>query len=96
MTWHSASVAPSSKPAWRRHPALLHAAQAVTAAEIPILVISGGWSPAFDAICRVVARLTNGRYETVRSPNHFPQMQNAEAFNALVDAFAREAETRRS
>ncbi len=76
-------------------PALLHAAQTVLASKIPILVISGGWSPAFDAISQVVARLTNGRFVTVRSSNHFPQMENPEVFNDLVDGFAREADTRR-
>ena len=73
-------------------PALQHAAQAVAAAKIPTLIITGGWNPAFDAIGQVVARLTNGRFATVRAPNHFPQMENPEALNDLLDAFAREAE----
>ncbi len=74
-------------------PALHEAAQTIRAANIPVLAISGGWSPAFDAICQVVARLTNGRTVTVKSPTHFPQLENAEEFNRVVEAFMREAKS---
>ena len=63
----------------------------VADARIPVLVISGGWSPAFDAIAEMVARVTGGRAERVTSPNHFPQQSAPEKFNEVVDAFLREA-----
>ena len=76
-------------------PTALHeAAQTILAAKIPVLAISGGWSPAFDAICHVVARLTNGRVATVRSPTHFPQLENPAEFNQVVEMFMHEADSR--
>jgi hypothetical protein len=38
--------------------------------EIPVLVITGGWSPGRDAMGEVVAGLTGGKHVTVRSPDH--------------------------
>ena len=75
-------------------PALHEAAQTIRAAKIPVLAICGGWNPAFDAICRVVARLTDGRVTTVQSPSHFPQLENPAEFNQVIEAFMQEAEAR--
>ena len=69
---------------------LRSALAAVADARIPVLAISGGWSPAFDAIAEMVARVTGGRAERVTSPNHFPQQSAPEKFNEVVDAFLRE------
>lgn len=68
------------------------AAEAVAKAGIPVLVISGGWSPAYVAVGDLVAKLTHGRHVIVKSPSHFVQLASAEAFNQAVDAFMREAE----
>ncbi len=76
--------------------ALRRAVAAVSDAGLPVLVISGGWSPGFDAIGDVVARLTDGRHVTVASPNHFPQLENPDAFNQVVEAFMREADRGRA
>ena len=70
---------------------LRQAAEAVAKAGIPVLVISGGWSPTIEAVAEVAARATGGRHATVESPNHFPQLENAGEFNAVVDAFMRES-----
>jgi pimeloyl-ACP methyl ester carboxylesterase len=67
---------------------LRKAAEIVAAAKIPVLVISGGWSPTFDAVSELAAQLTNGRHIIVPSPNHFPQQSNPNAFNAALLAFA--------
>ena len=75
-------------------PALHEAAETIRAAKIPVLAISGGWNPAFDAICRVVARLTEGRVATIQSPTHFPQLENPAEFNQAIEAFMQEAESR--
>ncbi len=72
------------------------AAAAVAHAGIPVLVITGGWSPSFDAVGDLAARLTHGRHVVVRSPNHFPQLANADEFNTVVDAFLREADRARA
>ena len=67
------------------------AARVVHDAGVPVLVITGGWSPSIDATGDVVARLTGGRHVIVRSPNHFVQQSSATAFNDEVDTFLREA-----
>ena len=72
--------------------AFLQAAQAVARAGIPVLVISGGWSPAYVAVGELTAKLTGGRHVIVPSPSHFVQLASPSAFNDAVDAFMREAE----
>jgi pimeloyl-ACP methyl ester carboxylesterase len=67
---------------------LRKAAEIVAAAKIPVLVISGGWSPTLDAISELAAQLTNGKHIIVPSPNHFPQQINPEAFNSVLLSFA--------
>ena len=76
-------------------PVLKQAAEAIARAHIPTLVISGGWSPFFDAVSANAARLTGGRHVIVRSPNHFVQLAGAEEFNAVVDEFMRDADRTR-
>lgn len=75
-------------------PVMRAAAEAVARAGVPVLVVSGGWSPMFDFVSEVAARLTGGRFEIVAAPNHFLQAVSAEAFNTLVDRFMREADAR--
>ena len=69
--------------------ALGEALAAVSRARIPTLTISGGWSSAFDAIAKMVARVTGGEHAIVESPNHFVQQASADAFNDRVDNFLR-------
>ena len=73
-------------------PTLLEAAKIVAEAKIPVLIISGGWNPSIDAVAEIVARVTGGRHVVVTSPNHFPQLENADEFNSVVDAFMRRDE----
>jgi pimeloyl-ACP methyl ester carboxylesterase len=60
------------------------AADTVAAAKIPVLVISGGYSPTFNAIGELAAAITHGEHIIVRSINHYPQLTNAEEFNTAV------------
>lgn len=70
-------------------PESLRAAAATVAnAKIPVLTISGGWSPVFDAVSQIGAELTNGQHVIVPSKNHFPQFENPEMFNSIVGDFA--------
>ena len=69
---------------------LRKAAETVAQAKIPVLVISGGWSPTFDAIGELAATLTGGKHVIVPSPNHFPQLANPEVFNSTILSFANE------
>ena len=66
---------------------LRSAAEAVAKARIPVLVITGGWSPTFDAVGELAAELTGGKHVIVPSPNHFPQQMNPDAFNDVVSTF---------
>jgi pimeloyl-ACP methyl ester carboxylesterase len=63
------------------------------AAGIPLLVVTGGWSPAFEAASDVVAATGGGRRAVVESPHHFPQRVSGE-FNEILAAFMRENESR--
>ena len=76
-------------------PVLRQAAETVARAHVPVLVVTGGWSPFFDAVGALAARLTGGRHVIVRSPNHFVQLAGADEFNTVVDAFMREADQAR-
>ena len=67
-----------------------HAAKTVAQPTIPVLVVTGGWSPSFDAIGAIAARLTRGRHVVVPAPNHFIQQSNAGEFNKIADTFMRE------
>ena len=73
---------------------ILEAIETVKKAHIPVLIITGGWSPSFDATGDVLARLLDGRHVIVRSPNHFVQYSNAEEFNSVVSDFMRSADKR--
>jgi pimeloyl-ACP methyl ester carboxylesterase len=70
---------------------LRQAARAVADARIPVLVVTGGWSPTFEAVGAIAAELTGGRHVVVTSPNHFVQMAAADAFNQVVAEFMRAA-----
>jgi pimeloyl-ACP methyl ester carboxylesterase len=69
---------------------LIGAARAVVAAQLPVLVISGGYTPNQDSIGRALARMLAGRHVIVPAPNHFVQEANPDEFNDVVDAFMRE------
>lgn len=61
---------------------------------IPLLVITGGWSPGFEATADVVAAAAAGRHVVVASPHHFPQWNGA-AFNPILVAFMTNSDTNR-
>ena len=67
--------------------------EAVKAAGIPLLVVTGGWSPAFEATSDRVASVGGGRRMVIRSQHHFPQ-QISEEFNDALMAFMRRREAR--
>jgi pimeloyl-ACP methyl ester carboxylesterase len=62
--------------------------------QVPLLVVSGGWSRAMDVTADVVATLGRGERVTLPSPHHFPQLASDE-FNALLVRFIAEANARR-
>jgi pimeloyl-ACP methyl ester carboxylesterase len=60
-------------------------------AGIPLLVVTGGWSAGIDVTADVVAKLGNGKRETIPSPHHFPQVISDD-FNDLLVRFMRETQ----
>jgi hypothetical protein len=58
----------------------------VKQADIPLLIISGGWSDAFEGTCDVVAVAGGGHHVVVKCPHHFPQWMGSE-FNSLLADF---------
>ena len=58
---------------------------AVRRHHIPLLVVTGGWTPAFTAVGDEVAARGGGEHVIIESPHHFPQLVS-DAFNDLVAA----------
>jgi hypothetical protein len=65
--------------------------EALAAAEFPMLVVSGGHSDAFEAICEAIASGTGARREILTGAGHnVPTL--GEPFNELVEGFWLEQE----
>lgn len=62
---------------------------------IPLLVISGGWSPAFEATSNMVAAAGGGQRAVIEAGHHFPQFL-ADKFNPVLDAFMKESDALRT
>lgn len=68
--------------------------EAIARAHLPVLIVTGGWNPAFEATSDVVASLTSGRRCVVQSPHHFPNLVSDE-FNDTLHDFMSEADRSR-
>ncbi|WP_375392791.1 alpha/beta fold hydrolase [uncultured Sphingomonas sp.] len=68
---------------------LRHELETIRQAGIPLLVVTGGWNPAFDAVGARAASVGGGRHEIVASADHFPNL--TPAFNAVLTGFMRGA-----
>jgi pimeloyl-ACP methyl ester carboxylesterase len=64
-------------------------------AEIPLLVVTGGWNPAFEATADRVASVGNGRRTVIKSDHHLPQLVSDE-FNQVLVTFMEESDARRA
>ena len=60
---------------------------------IPLLIVTGGWNAAFDAVAARVAELGGGQHVVIPSPHHFPQ-NVSEEFNELLDTAMRAGDPR--
>lgn len=67
--------------------------ETIKRAGIPVLVVSGGWNPAFEATCDRVAAATGGQRAVVDAGHHFPQWLGA-AFNPILEGFLRDSDMR--
>lgn len=62
--------------------------RAVREAGIPLLVVTGGWNPAFEATADAVARAGAGARLVIPSPHHYPHLVSGQ-FNDALEAFMR-------
>ncbi len=60
-------------------------------ARIPLLVITGGWNPAFEASSDAVAAAAGGRRAVIQAGHHFPHIVSDE-LNQVFAAFMQERE----
>jgi pimeloyl-ACP methyl ester carboxylesterase len=70
---------------------LVHDLDVIRAAGIPLLVVTGGWNPAFEAAADVAAAAGGGERVVIASEHHFPQLVSDE-FNQRLAAFVTAAE----
>ena len=63
---------------------LLRQLEIVKARALPFTVITGGWSPAFDATGAKAATLGGGEHIVIPAPHHFPHLVS-DAFNARMN-----------
>lgn len=63
------------------------AAEIVKAAGIPVLVVTGGWSPARDAVGELAAHELGGTHVIVPATNHIVMQSNPTDFNRVVTQF---------
>lgn len=61
----------------------------VSGSDVPLLVVTGGWSPAFEVVGDRVAALGGGERLIVRSEHHLPQLMARDFNDALVSFFSR-------
>jgi len=64
-------------------------------ANIPLLVVTGGWSPAFEATADAVAAAGNGRRLVIKAEHHFPQLVSDE-FNRVLAEFMQQSDAERT
>jgi pimeloyl-ACP methyl ester carboxylesterase len=62
-------------------------------AEIPLLVVTGGWSPAFEATGDMVAAAGGGHRVVIKSGHHFPHLMSDE-FNQILTVFLEKSDAR--
>jgi pimeloyl-ACP methyl ester carboxylesterase len=65
--------------------------EVIKQAAIPLLVITGGWNPAFEASSDAVAAAAGGRRAVIHAGHHFPQIVSDEV-NQVFAAFMQERE----
>lgn len=76
--------------------AFLQAIEAVKSADIPVLLVTGGWDAAHDALGAWVADLTGGTHAVVPSADHIIMRSNPNGLNALAVRFMTDAERSRA
>ena len=69
--------------------------EAIRRSGVPFLIVTGGWSPAFDVAADKAAEIGGARRLVIRSPHHFPQLVSDE-FNTVLLEQVRRVESGRA
>ncbi|MGD1057718.1 MAG: alpha/beta hydrolase [Solirubrobacteraceae bacterium] len=88
---HGARLLMHERPPWQADPPL----EALASAAFPKLVISGGHSPVFDAVCDRVADRIGARRAVISGRGHTIPA-NGEPYNELLHAFLADSESGRT
>jgi pimeloyl-ACP methyl ester carboxylesterase len=88
---HGAALLMAERPPWRADPPLAAIAQA----GFPKLVISGGHSPVFEAVCNAVAKRVSAQREVIAGRGHTIPA-TAGAYNERLQAFLAKAQHERA
>ena len=75
---------------WEAQPAL----SAIAANGLPTLVVSGGWSPAFDAVCHALVSNLGSDFVVLEGSGH--NAQSAPGFNDALEGFLDRVESKLS
>ena len=59
---------------------------------VPLLIVTGGWNPAFEAIAAKISAMGGGRHVVVRCDHHIPQLVSDE-FNQVLADFMEESDS---
>jgi len=59
---------------------------------VPLLIVTGGWNPAFEAIAAKISSMGGGRHVVVRCDHHIPQLISDE-FNQVLADFMNEPDS---
>jgi pimeloyl-ACP methyl ester carboxylesterase len=78
------------------------AISAVAGADVPALLVTGGWNAGFEVVADELARRLGGRHVVIDAGHHFPHVaaggletEPGEQFNATLEAFLNEHNYRR-
>jgi pimeloyl-ACP methyl ester carboxylesterase len=86
---HGVELLKRERPSWEAEIPL----ERLAAADFPMLVLSGGHSPAFEAVCDALAEGTGAEREVIEGRGHTVP-STGEPYNRLLEAHMRAAELR--
>ena len=85
---HGVELLKRERPSWEAEIPL----EELAAADFPVLVLSGGHSPAFEAVCDSLARALSAEREVIEGRGHTVPSTGA-PYNERLEAFMRAADS---
>jgi pimeloyl-ACP methyl ester carboxylesterase len=84
---HGVELLKRERPSWEAEIPL----ERLAAADFPVLVLSGGHSPAFEAVCDALAEALSAEREVIRGRGHTVP-STGDPYNERLEEFLRSAE----